>query len=286
MSTASGKQPPSHRSLSVTSVVVSPSSTGSRWEVDDLDYLASIIGIIAMGQASHAAGIVASMEPAAPAFSSQQLAANAIKTFSIQGETDSSRDASRWHRDGLLFESISWIAAHEPGTGKKLIRDPHLKSTTQGLDGLMLDWDQSSKSITLATIFEDKCSVQPRKKFRDEVMPAFLEHHGNERGADLVATAAALIRTMGLSGTESARAAARVLELDFRAYRAGLAVTDDFDSDEKRRKLFKGFAKLNGMSPPRLIGATLITSGDLREWFDTLAACVLANLKLEESKSS
>jgi hypothetical protein len=183
---------------------------------------------------------------------------------------------SRYHRDGLIFEAISWAAAHQATGGKALIRDPHLSSTTQGLDGLMIELDESGAGIKRATILEDKCSENPRRMFRDEIIPAFKAHHEDARAADLVATAAALIEKIGLDGTKSTEAAARVLDKAYRAYRASLAVTTADDSLGRRKALFKGYDKLKGMKPSQRIAGTLITSVDLRGWVNELANKVIA----------
>jgi hypothetical protein len=185
--------------------------TGSRWTASDLDQLARVIAIIAMGQAVHAALIIAELQPSEPAINHDDLKADAVRRLSIHGATHEQKDASRWHRDGLIFEAISWAAAHKETEGNALLRDPHLSSTTQGLDGLMIELDGSNEIIR-ATIFEDKCSEYPRNKFRDEIMPAFQTHHQNKRASELVASAAILIARRGLNGTECAKAAARVLK--------------------------------------------------------------------------
>jgi hypothetical protein len=135
----------------------------------------------------------------------------------------------------------------------------------------MIQLDQSGSAIIRATIFEDKCSEDPRAMFRDNIMPAFKAHHGNERASDLVAAAATLIGKIGLDGTASTKAAARVLDKKYRAYRGSLAVTKSEDTLARRQRLFKGYEKLSNINPDQRIGAVLITSDDLRAWFDKLA---------------
>ena len=79
-----------------------------------------------------------------------------------------------WRRDGLLFEAISWIAARQTATARTYLKDPHLSSTTQGLDGLMIELDEQGTALRRATIFEDKCSANPRQVFQrsgDESFP-------------------------------------------------------------------------------------------------------------------
>lgn len=261
-------QPPA---LSIDTVEVDAHCTGSRWTAGDIDHLARIVAIIAMGQATHAARIIAELLPSEFALDHKALKTDAKRRLSVGGETSERRQVSRYQRDGLIFEAISWAAAQQATEGKALLRDPHLSSTMQGLDGLMIELDASGSEIARATIFEDKCSEDPRSVFRDKIIPAFKAHHQNERASDLVATAAALIEKLGFNGTQSTGAAARVLDTKYRVYRGSLAVTTSEDTLERRKRLFKDYEELGDIDADQQIGATLITSHDLRAWFQKVA---------------
>jgi hypothetical protein len=257
--------------LTTDVVTVDANAVGSRWTVQDLDGLASLIALIAMGQALHAAKIIEDLSPTSSAITAASLTEAAKQQLQINGTTKSQRDASRWRRDGFLFEAISWIAARQDGTPHTYMKDPHIKSTTQGIDGLMIELKASVPEVLSATIFEDKCSEDPRAIFRDDVMKVFDDHHKNLRAPELVSGAAALIEKSGIDGTAAVQAAARVLDLAYRRYRASLAVTTDHDSDKGRIAIFKGYNKLGGITAKQRIGATFIVDGDLRDWFDSLA---------------
>lgn len=265
------KLKPEAPALTVSPVEISDCCTGTRWSANDVDHLARIIAIISMGQAAHAARIITELLPSEPAIDHEALRSSARRSLTISGATEKQREVSRYHRDGLIFEAISWAAAQQATGGKALLRDPHISSTTQGLDGLMLEFDDAELSLSRATIFEDKCSDDPRKMFRDEIIPAFQAHHENKRASDLLATAAALLANKGLDGTASTKAAARVLDKTFRAYRGSLAVTTAEDSLVRRKRLFKGYDKLPDIKAAQRIGAVLVTSDDLRGWFEELA---------------
>lgn len=271
--------------LKVETCKINEYCVGSRWEVSDGEYLARIIAIIAMGQAVHAAQIIADLLPAAPAINEKALCEDAKLRLSIKGDTPDAQDASRWHRDGLVFEAISWIAARQEASGEVLLKDPHISATTQGLDGLMIELDEKATAITRATIFEDKCSGDPRRKFRDEVLPAFAAYHRNKRASDLVAAAATLI-TAKLTGTAATQAAARVLDLQYRAYRAGLTIEPGRDNEKGRAALFKDYETLNKITENQRIGATLVTATALRDWFDTMAEQAIAYLDVLEKEGA
>ena len=264
--------------LGITKVDINEHCTGSRWTAADLDLLARIIAIIAMGQATHAAQIINELLPAEPAINDEALSADAKQVLSISGKTDKERDVSRYHRDGLIFEAISWASAQQATNGKALLRDPHIKSTTQGLDGLMIELEDEHSEIRRVTIFEDKCSDNPRRMFRDEIMPAFLTYHEQSRANELVAATAALLGKAGVKGTKATKAAARVLDKEYRAYRGCLAITPKDDSQERRDHLFKGYERLGGIAANQRVGGVLITANDLRAWFDALANLAIANI--------
>lgn len=264
---------PTVKPLAITQVPIDNHCIGSRWEAADLHLLARLVAIIAMGQAAHAASIINALVSGGPAINHEALRAGARQRLTVSGNTTEQQETKRYHRDGLIFEAISWAAARQENT-EALLRDPHISSTTQGLDGLMIE--KSGSKVIRATIFEDKCSKNPRNKFRKEIIPAFQAHHQNKRATELLATAATLLKEAGLDGTEVVKAAGHVLDKAYRAYRASLAVTTKHDSEAGRQRLFKDYDSLDEIKANQRLGAVLITTDDLRDWFDDLANRAIA----------
>lgn len=141
----SRKQGKQVAALAIEDVEIDTHCTGNRWTAADMNVLARIIAIIAMGQAAHAARIIGELLDPDPAIDDNALRADARRAFSIRGSTDAQREVSRYHRDGFMFEAISWAAAQQATAGKALLRDPHVKSTTQGLDGLMIEVEKDRR---------------------------------------------------------------------------------------------------------------------------------------------
>ena len=228
-----------------------------------------------MGQAKHAARIIADLQPAIPALTIDVLRADAKQRLTVTGDTPEKQDAHRWHRDGLIFEAISWIAARQGAAANVLMKDPHISATTQGLDGLMIELDEEGEAVVRATILEDKCSNDPRRKFRDEVLPAFRNYHAGKRASELVAATSSLLD--GRIPDEAVmEAAGRVLDMAFRAYRAGLTINPDHDSEAGRTALFKGYEGLEKITGEQRIGATFLPPSELRTWFDAIAGRAIA----------
>ncbi|RWL47625.1 MAG: hypothetical protein EOR60_08525 [Mesorhizobium sp.] len=252
--------------------------SGLLWSINDLSELSKLIAVIALGQAQHAARIIRELEPHGPALSDSDLFAGARGQMQIRGETDEQRKVSRYHRDGFLFECISWIVARQTATDRTYLRDPHISATTQGLDGLSIEMDPKEPIVVKTTIFEDKCTENPRQKFQQEILPTFEEHHACKRKRDLVANAVSLIKDSGLNGTAATLAAARVLDNQFRTYRAALTVGPAITTTQRLKRLFKGYSNLADITKAQRIGATLVIDGDLREWFKELAKEVVNSL--------
>lgn len=248
---------------------------GDRWTVGDTELLARLVASIAMGQVKHAARIIAGLQPAVPELTFDVLRSDAKQRLTVTGDTPEKQDAHLWHRDGLIFEAISWIAARQGAASNVLMRDPHISATTQGLDGFMIELDEKGETVVRATILEDKCSNDPRRKFRDEVLPAFGNYHAGRRASELVAAASSLLDGK-VADAAVTNAAARVLDMAYRAYRAGLTISADQDSEAGRAALFKGYEGLVNITCAQRIGATFLPPAELRAWFDELASKAIA----------
>lgn len=260
---------------------------GDRWFAQNETQLARLTAIIAMGQAAYAAHILKELLPATPAFTCDDLCREAKIRLTVQEDGKTPRTGyPQWQRDGFIFEVISWIAARQNHGEQALLKDPHISATSQGLDGLMIELADDKTKVVMTTVFEDKCTENPRDTFLQKVVPALLDRHQNKRSAELVATASVLLRTAGIDTAAAARFSAAVMDRNQRRYRAAFALTKEHDSQEARMRLFKGFDALDGISSNQRVGASLIVSGKLREWFDALASQAIAYLDELQAEGS
>jgi len=259
--------------LATTVVEIDGDCTGVRWSAKDQAQLARFIAIIAMGQAAYSAEVIQELVPAAPAFTTKGLKQEAITKLTVQkGKQQPRTGYPRWHRDGFMFEAISWIAARQDHGKRVLLTDPHMSATSQGIDGLMIRLSKNGKRIVDTVILEDKCSKDPRTTFLQAVIPTFLEYHTGKRGAEVVAAASVLMRMAGFGSAEAATQAAAVTDRDRRSYRAAFALTEEYDSLKQRQYLFKDYNQVEGIRAKQRIGASFIVTGGLRDWFDILAS--------------
>jgi hypothetical protein len=134
--------------IDTKNVPIDADCVGERWETVDQATLARLIAIMAMGQASYAGYILATLAPAEPAISTAQLRTEAKIKLTVEDPSKTPRGGyPRWQRDGLIFEAISWLAARQiyPGV---LLKTPHVSATSQGLDGLMIELKADKSGIS------------------------------------------------------------------------------------------------------------------------------------------
>lgn len=266
--------------LEITGFPIDDDCVGSKWKVENEDQLARLIAIVVMGQAAQAAHIIDELLPAAPAFTDEELKKEAVIKFTVQEVAQTPRMGyPRIQRDGLIFEIISWIAAKQVSGEKCFLKDPHTSSTSQGLDGIMIELNEDGSEILKSTIFEDKCTDNPRDTFTQKVIPGFLDRHGNTRNAELIAAAATLIQLSGVKNVQAMSMVRKVIDNSSRQYRAGFALTQEFDTEEAQKALFKGYDKIKDITQEQRIGASLIVNGKLRDWFDALATKIIAYIE-------
>jgi hypothetical protein len=139
----------------------------------------------------------------------------------------------------------------------------------------MIELNEDGSEILKSTIFEDKCTDNPRDTFTQKVIPGFLDRHGNTRNAELIAAAASLIQLSGVSNVQAMSMVRKVIDNSSRQYRAGFALTKDFDTEEAQKALFKGYNKIKDIKKEQRIGASLIVDRKLRDWFDALATKII-----------
>src|SRR5690606_18916718 len=132
------------------------------------------------------------------AYTSAQLAEiklNATKRLRVHIDPATGKEEHatlKWHRDGFFFVSISWIVARNTSSPNAWLRDPHIGSTTQGLDGLMIELNAAKDDITATTVFEDKCTRRAQYTFAYKTLPALKLHHQESR--KIIESATTLLR--------------------------------------------------------------------------------------------
>jgi hypothetical protein len=266
--------------ITCTTVPIDADSTGDRWHITDETELARLVGLVARCEFGHVETILNGDTADAIVYDAAQQAEirqKAINALTIKTDTTGKEEGgpAKYHRDGFLFEAISWIAARKSASPEALLRDPHIGATTQGLDGLMIELNATKDDITATTVFEDKCTENARHTFAYVTMPALRAHHVSSR--KILESATTLLRQEFKAGTVNAMAA-KAISMNVRKYRSSLTILPSEDSQSERERVFKGYNDLAGLNQAGRLGCTLLTGNDIRDWFESFNQKVINSL--------
>lgn len=232
---------------------------GRAWTFVDENLLAQQIARVALGQARHVQKILAGANLAPPP-TSESTAAGAIALLTVaSGEP--------WHRDGWMFQVISWVAANltEPDS---IIRCPHMILAHKGFDGLILRVDKKTNKVVAVVIFEDKATDNPRDTIRDEVWPDFRKLESGDRENVIVAEVTSLLETR--PDVDPDAAIENVIWKNVRQYRVGITIGASHANEAGRLRLFRDYDQVVDGDLSRRCGETFYIE-NLRPWMKALA---------------
>jgi hypothetical protein len=231
---------------------------GHAWTIDNEDILAGQLASIALGHALHVQKILSGAGLSSGNATQNQIV-GALELLTVQG-TDP------WHRDGWMFQAMSWIAAHRATPGG-IITFPHMIHAHKGFDGLQIELDRATGRVVAAVIFEDKATDRPRDTIRD-VWTDFKELETGARENVLVADVTTLLRTQ--PGINADAAIETIIWKEVRRYRVCITVGDTHANEHGRARLFAGY---DGVAPGDIDRrrAEIFEVQHLRPWMERLA---------------
>ena len=235
---------------------------GYKWEITDINKLAHLIAKIALGQHRHAKKII---EGSSSNIKYKPPLGNAIDLLTVPENSDP------WHRDGWLFQAISWIVANKIYQDS-LILHPHMIHADKGFDGLHITI--KDKKITDITIYEDKATENPRKTIKDLVWPEFQEFEQGSRDNVLLAEITPLLE--GQRDLDIDEAIASIIWSDLRHYRVSITIGDTHNKEAYHKNLFDGYEDITKEHIKRK--AETIYIQDLRESMKDLADKVIEEI--------
>lgn len=244
---------------------------GSEWVVADEDALAEHVARIAVGQYRHVAKILLG-EGATAATVTQSAKGDAIALLTRR------KGEEPWHRDGWLFQAISWIAAHN--ASGVAIRAPHLIKAHKGFDGLKLELSDAGE-VTAVTIFEDKATEHPRNTIRDDVWPGIVKLEQGERTNELCQEVSSLLEAQlkTFPNLDVDAAVQQIVWKEKRRYRVAITVDKPHLTAKQRKRLFKDYDTYAPGDIARR-GAETMCLPDLRPWMQTFADNVIVKIKV------
>ncbi|WP_294256813.1 hypothetical protein [uncultured Comamonas sp.] len=208
------------------------------------------------------ANILHSANAASPLPTNEYAIADAVRLLSQNGDYVV-------HRDGWMFQVMSWLAAHIQRPNA-LIALPQPGHAEKGLDGLEILLD-SAGSVVATIIFEDKATENPRKTIREKVWPEFAEF---ENGKDISRMTQQAASILAISRHPSpSEAAARIVWNTSRRYR--VSITADTSTTTSRSSLFKDYeTTVPGAVDRRR--AEVFEVVNMRDWMAKLATKSIA----------
>lgn len=260
--------------LSLRAYDDAPLCFGHTWTIIDEDLLAYLVARLVLGQWLHVAAILESGNPPAPSVSAQALERLTRKLTVADGGAA----ALRWHRDGWVFQLISWIAARKGASGHVLVRPPQQRKADKGFDGLIIELSPSSGDGAILTICEDKATDNARNTITSKVWPEITMLENGDRDEELVNEVSAMLDKR-LSESEVLVAVEQLQWKGTKRYRVCVTVDQPHDQQPRRASLFGGYDSRATGAHVRRRGETLWLA-DLRSWMD--AFCVRVTHHLAE----
>lgn len=249
-----------------------PLCYGYRWHVVDETALAKAVGWVLVGQYVHAEAIIRGQPTTAPfvvATAKQQV---------IQRLETTASDALIAHRDGWIFQQISWIAAILDTAEPVVASAPHSRPAEKGFDIVLVPLADATTAKLELIIGEDKATTNPRATIRDGVWPEIAKLEAGKRDAEVQATLTSLIAGSGLTNKDALSTAAFWQRK--KRYRVCVTIPDGSDNAAARRALFAGYdVHAPGPTPERRKAETFALT-DLRAWMNAFSLKVVAQVEL------
>ncbi|MBL4615673.1 MAG: hypothetical protein JKY27_12475 [Magnetovibrio sp.] len=249
---------------------------GYSWKVDDENELARQIAVIALGYSHHVQKILTNTHVLMPGTAYDNIP-SALELLTVEGADPS-------HRDGWIFQAISWIAALK-SCPEAVIAAPHMQHADKGFDGLQLKLDEQNSKVLSAIIFEDKATANPRDTIlrKDKgVWKEFGDLEAGTRSGFFTAKVVALLKSETKLDPDSA--IETVIWKEARKYRVSITVAQNHSTADGRGKLFKGYGDVVSGKTERRRAETIHVDS-LRPWLDRVAEKAKLAVHSEAKKS-
>ena len=238
--------------ISVAQVQVSDIS-GFVWKINDEVKLARLVAQVYLGHAHHVEKILVNLRPKGKGPSVDHNATKSAKALLKINTT---------HRDGLLFQTISWIVAQSTSASKNsVIKLPHLIPAHKGFDGLQINIGGAQK-LEGVVIFEDKATKNARSTITNKVWPEFRGYESGARENELMQETTALLYR--LPGLDVDKTIEGIVWKHVRKYRVSVTGEPLHGSSPEFESLFSGYDEVapgNHSCPKQLLAAALLDRG-------------------------
>ena len=191
---------------------------------------------------------------------------------------------SIWHRDGLLFQHLSWIAARK-SFPNGCMTSPHVRQADKGFDGFIIQFDAANKQVERVILCEDKASSSPRSLVTQSVWNEIKAIVRGERDDEVLADLTTLLKAVpGLSAEGIEDVVDAIFWDQVRQFRVSVATGEDHRRVDGFEYLVSGFQTVApGPLETRMGG--VLAFDHVRQGLQQLANEVIAKVMLIAGKS-
>lgn len=267
----------------------------SEWCIEShkREQLLTILAYLYLQQGMNAQRVVAALDPRARS-STKRALPNAINKLTAPKPGDlelmehgneeerekakNSIKVSIEHRDGHLFQYLSWVAARL-ASPTSILTPPHVRQADKGFDGFIIDLDDAQKKVMRVVLCEDKASQAPRNLITSSVWKEISSICEGDREDEVHSSLNTLLKAVpGLSEEELEDAVDTIFWEKIRHFRVSVATGEDQRGKSDFAQLFSGFEDVAlGALESRIGGILPFT--DVRTGLAELAEDVITKLQ-------
>lgn len=264
----------------------------SEWSIENGNRprLIEVIAYLYLRQEENAQRVINALEPRRRV-SKGRVAQNVIRKLTAPNKedldllrlgSDAQKDGARKriktcivHRDGLLFQHISWVAARL-ALPNGYMTSPHVRQADKGFDGFIIELDDSGSKIKRIVLCEDKASKAPRRLISSNVWPEIRTILCGDRDDEILADLVTLLK--GVPEIDAEAAVDEIFWEGARAFRLAVATGEDQRKAESFLHIIAGFeAVAGGELESRTAG--VLAFDDVRKGLARLASEVAAKVE-------
>ena len=276
--------------LDINSAVHDPVFVLSEWKVKEPVPFTKALAWLYLRKPHHATRIIQALAPGEAGLfgNSVQNAITLLKVNladiaadllssdpDVRSKAEKKREVRISHRDGLLFQHVSWLAARMKFPSAKTT-PPHVRQADKGFDGFLVEYDAAQDAVSKIVLCEDKASTDPRALVTSRVWPEIRSIVACERDLEILDALTALLDNVPEAHRE--KLIKDIIWDRARCFRVALAVGPNDIKNGSYTHLFDGFdAQVSGDVETRQ--GEVMPLPDVRQYLDDLAKKVIAELE-------
>lgn len=276
--------------LAITSSNHDPVFILSEWSVEKPMSFVEALAWLYLRKPNHAMRVINNCDPGSAGLFGNSIQ-NAITLLSVdvsdiagalasddaekREKAEKTRDIRLYHRDGLLFQHISWLAARHQFP-EALATPPHVRRADKGFDGFLIEQNDDGGEISRIILCEDKATTNPRPLVTSKIWPEIRSIIDHDRDIEILDALTALLTAVPEEKRE--KLINDIVWERARCFRVALTTGPDDIQEGTYKHLFAGFEdQVKGETASRL--GEVMPLADVRAYLDDLAREVIAVLE-------